>query len=167
MATIRKEISLRTPAMSSLQGNSTFTAIALTWGDLHVWSFVKDVDGKVFGLVSVPANLAGTPNAKIVLVLAANATSGVTRFGVATARAADAGSLNPGSLTAETSQDVTVPATAYLRKDVTFPATLTLAVTPQASDVLLVQITHEGTHANDTLAVNSLLVEAYLVCDTA
>jgi hypothetical protein len=164
MATIWKEISLRTPDMSTLQGNSTFAAIALTWGALHVWSFVKDVDGKFYGLVTVPANLAVTPNAKIQFVLAANATSGVTRFGVATARVANAASLNPGSLTAETSQDITVPATAYVRKDVIF----TLAgVTVQASDMLLVQITHEGTHANDTLAVNSLIFEPYLVCDTA
>jgi hypothetical protein len=167
MATVRVPISLRTPAMSSLQGNSTFTALALTALDIHVWSFVKDVDGKVWGVVPVPFNLAATPNAKLVLALAANATSGVTRFSVATARSADAASFNPASLTAETSQDITVPATAYLLKYVTFPSTGSLAVTPQAGDILIVQVFHEGTHANDTLAVNSLVMEAWLQCDTA
>jgi len=51
-----------------------------------------------------------------------------------------------------------VPGTAYLRKDVTFALTEALA----AFDTLLVQVYHEGAHANDTLAVNTLLLGASL-----
>ena len=91
------------------------------------------------------------------MAIAANATSGVTRLQVATKAIADNESMNP-TLTDETAQDITVPGTAYLRKDVTFTLTETLA----AGDLVIVEIYHNGLHANDNLAVDTLLFGAWL-----
>lgn len=158
--TIRVPINLRNPRVSTLAGNTFFNVKALTNYDAGVWEFVKDVDGKVYGLVPVPKNLFATPAAKIILVTAYNATSLVSRWSVKSKNVADAATLD-ATFTAETAQDITVPGTAYFRKDVTF----TLTNAPVASDMLLVEIFHEGAHANDTVAVNSLLFGAMLECD--
>jgi hypothetical protein len=163
--TIRVPIDLRNPRISSLAGNAFWTVGGLTAWDAGRWEFVKDVDGKVYGTAVIPKNVAVTPNAKIVLAIAANATTGLTRLSIASKAVADAESLNPASLTAETAQDVTVPATARLRKDVTFPASGVLAEAVAADDVLVVEVFHEGAHVNDTLAVNTELYEAWLQID--
>lgn len=149
-------LQLTTPRVTSLSGNSFWSTIALTDWDAGHWEFVKDVDGKLYGQVIVPPSYVS--GGVIRLAIAANATSGVTRLGVGTKAVADTESLNPGALTDETKQDITVPGTAYLRKDVTFTLTETLA----ASDLLVVEIFHEGSHGNDTLAVNTLLMGAWL-----
>jgi hypothetical protein len=146
--------------VSSLAGNAFYSVLGLTDWDAGHWEFVKDVDGKVYGVVRVPPAYAS--GGVIRLAIAANATSGVTRLGVGTKAVADGESLNPGALTDETKQDITVPGTAYLRKDVTFTLTETLA----ADDLLLVEIFHNGDSSNgggnDTLAVNTLLLGAWL-----
>lgn len=156
--TIRIPIQLRTPQQSANLGNSFFNVNALTAYDAGNFEFTKDVNGKVFGLVRIPKNMNATPTAKIILTYMANATTGVTRLSVASGDIADGESMNPASLTVETAVDSTVPATAYLRKDVSF----TLTDTPVADDLKIVQIYHEGAHANDTLAVNTILVDAVL-----
>jgi len=160
MATIRVPVDLRNPRVSSLAGNSFFSVLALTNWDAGHWQFVKDVDGKIYGAVAVPKNLAGTPNASLRLVTAYNATTGVSRWSVKSKDPADGETLD-ASFTSETAQDITVPGTAYFRKDVSF----TLTNAPAADDLLLVEVFHEGAHANDTVAVNSLLFAAYLQCD--
>jgi len=147
-------IALSNPGVSSGAGNAFWSVLGLTDWDAGHWEFVKDVAGSVFGVVKVPD---GVTEADVLLVIAANATSGVTRLGISWAAVADGESLNPSALTNETDQDITVPATAYLRKDVTFSLTgLT------GGDLVIVQVRHEGTHANDTLAVNTLLLGAWL-----
>jgi hypothetical protein len=158
--TVRLPIQITTPQVSANAGNAFWTVLGQTDWDFGHWEFVKDVKGKVYGTVTVPKNLAGTPAAKVKLVVCANATSGVTRLNVATKDVADGESLNP-TLTDETAQDITVPGTAYLRKDVSF----TLTNAPAADDILIVEVFHEGDHANDTLAVNTLLLGAYLEVD--
>lgn len=165
--TIRLPLDLRNPQINANQGNSFTNVLGLTAYEASIWEFLKDVDGKIFGFVPIPANMAATPNAAIILSLAANATSGVTRFSVATARVADGATFNVSSITSETAIDTTVPGTAYFRKDVTFPASGNLAVTPVANDIFVVQIYHEGAHANDTLAVDTYLFNAYLRIDIA
>lgn len=157
----RVPINLHTPGMTSNAGNAFWTAASLTVWDAGHWEFVKDVVGDVFGIVALPHVINATPNAKIILQLAANATSGVTTMGVATKAVADGESLNPGSLTAESDTDVTVPGTAYLRKEVQ----VTLTETVAADDILIVRIRHNGTAGNDNLAVNTLLLAAYLQVD--
>lgn len=150
-------IDLRNPQMASNAGNVFPNVTALTaWEEWH-WEFVKDVDGKLFGLVRMPSTAPTA--AKVVLSTIYNATSGVSRWSVSWASFADAASANPSSLTAITSQDITVPGTARLRKDITF----TLGSQPAASDLVIVQIFHEGAHANDTVAVNSELLGAYFL----
>lgn len=167
MATIRVPIDLRNPRVTSLAGNAFWTVEGLTAYDAGRWEFIKDEDGKVYGLVPVPKTLAGTPNGKIILVIAANATSGATRLQVSTKAIADAESLNPASLTAETAQNITVPGTAWLRKDVTFPTSGSLGETLAADDVLLVEVFHDGNDAGDTLTVATLLYAAFLQVDVA
>lgn len=164
MPTVRVPINLTNPRVTSLAGNAWFGVAGLTNWDAGVWNLKRDVEGRVYGIVYVPANVAGTPAAGIILDVAANATSGVTRLNVATFKAADGASLN-GAFTAETAQDITVPATAYNRKTVTFPATGNIATAVAANDLLVVQITHDGAHANDTLAAETLLFGALLRVD--
>lgn len=149
-------LNLLTPRTTSLAGNSFYSVLGLTDWDAGHWEFVLDVEGVIYGQVRVPPSYAS--GGVIRLSIAANATSGVTRLQVGTKAVADGESLNPGALTDESAQDVTVPGTAYLRKDVTFTLTESLV----ADDLLLVEIFHDGDHANDTLAVNTLLFGAWL-----
>lgn len=161
MATIRVPVWLNAPRVSSLAGNCFWTVGGLTAWDAGHFEFVKDVDGKLYGLVAVPKNLHATPNAKLILDVAANATTGTSRLSASTKAVADGESLNPGALTAETAQDITVPGTARLRETVTFTLTETVA----ADDLLIVEVFHEGAHANDNLAVNTELYAAFLEVD--
>lgn len=144
-----------------LDANSFPTLLTLTNWSAYVWEFVKDVDGAVDFQVRVPQPLHATPNAKIVLEIIANATSGVTRLDVRSKNAADGAAMN-AALTTETAQDITVPGTAYLRKKVSF----TLTNAPAAGDLLYGRIYHDGAHANDTLAVDTILLGAWLQVDT-
>lgn len=123
-------------------------------------AFLKDVAGYWYGHVRVPQDYSSTP--KVILSIGANATSGVSRLAVSSYTAADTESYD-GSYTTETAQDITVPATAYLRKDVTFDITSG----PAAGDDLIVRIDHEGAHANDTLAVDTILFSAVFQYATA
>jgi hypothetical protein len=154
-----------TPQASANQGNAFWTISALTAWDAGHWQFLNDVVGKIFCQVRIPHTLAGTPAARIVLALAANATSGVATLSVATRAVADGESLNPASLADEADIDVAVPGTARLRKDVTFPVSGVLSETVGAGELLLVEIQHVGTAANDTLAVNAELHGAWLQVD--
>lgn len=144
-----------TPISLANPGSNAFwTVLGLTdWNAGH-WEFTKDVAGTVYGFVKVPDSVT---DATVRLMIAANATSGVSRLGISWAAVAEGETLNPGALTNETDQDITVPATAYLRKDVTFDLTGL-----SGGDLLIVQVRHEGAHANDTLAVNTLLLGAWL-----
>lgn len=118
-----------------------------------VASFLKDVVGDWWGIVRVPQDYSSA--GAIVLSLAANATTGVTTMGVATTVIANA-AVYDQALTAESDVDVSVPGTAYTRKDQSY----TLTTTPTAGADLLVRIRHNGTAANDTLAVDTLLFNA-------
>ena len=162
---IRFPIDLKNPQQGANPGNCFPAVSTLTaWEEWH-WQFLKDVKGKLYGTIDVPKNLATTPNAKIVLDLAANASSGVTRMQVSVKAIADGESKNPSSLTSELAQDITVPGTVRLRKLVTFPASGSLSETIVGADLLIVEIYHEGDHTNDTLTVNTELNGAYLEVD--
>lgn len=162
--TIQLPIDLRNPRVATLGGNCYWSVLGLTAWDMGHWHFLKDVDGKVYGIVRIPVDMAATPAAKIVLVIAANATSGVTSLAVehlAIQSKTTGESINPAALTAIATQDITVPATAYLLKEVSFTVTETLA----AEDELVVSAYHVGTKTEDTLAVDTLLVDAFLQID--
>ena len=160
MTTAKIPIDFRNPRFTTLAGNSFWNVIALTNVDLGVWDLLKDVQGKIYGVVQVPKAINATPAAKIVLSIGANATSGVTSLIVSSKNLADGATYNV-TLTNETQQDITVPGTAYFRKDVTF----TLTNAPVAGDELIVVASHEGQHANDTLAVDTLIFDAWLEVD--
>ena len=163
--TIWVPIHFQTPRFTSMAGKASWRPLGLTAWDAGIWDFLKDDDAKVYGVAPIPKDLATTPNGKVVLLIGANATSGVTRLQVSTKAVADGESLNPASLTAETAQDITVPATARLRKDVTFPTSGSLGETLAAADLLIVEVFHNGLHANDTLSVNTEMYEGFLQCD--
>jgi hypothetical protein len=165
MATLRIPIDLRNPRVATLAGNAFFNVIGLSNIDQGIWEFLKDVDGKVYGVVTVPSGLAGAVNPAIILVIGANATTGVTRMNVSSKSIAPNAESYNVTLTADTAQDVTVPATARLTKEVTF--TVGDLANLAENDLLIVEIFHEGVHANDTLAVSTELLEAYLRVDLA
>jgi hypothetical protein len=154
-------VSLRNAQQNANPGNAAPNITAFTSYEGAYWLMLKDVDSHVYGSVYVPENLAGTPAAKIVIDVMANATSGVTRMGVLTKGVADGVTMDPSSLTAETEQDITVPGTVYFRKKITF----TLTTPPTAGQLMIVDVYHHGAHANDTLAVDTFLLGARLVCD--
>ena len=116
-------------------------------------AFLKDVVGDWWGLVRIPDNYSSA--GAVVISIAANATTGVTTMGLASNPVANAAGYDV-ALTSESDQDITVPGTAYFRKDVTFTLTPTLA----AGSDLNVRIRHNGTAANDTLAVDTLMLAA-------
>jgi hypothetical protein len=114
--------------------------------------FRKDVSGKWRGKCQIPDDYA--TGGTVRLSIMANAASGVTRLSIGYAFVADGEDLDP-TLTGVAAQDVTVPTTALRRKDVSFSVT---GAAPD--DILLVEIHHEGAHANDTLAVDTILADA-------
>jgi hypothetical protein len=160
--TITIPLDLKNPQVASNPGNSFFNVLGLTNWDAGVWDFVKSVQGNIFGTVKIPHIIAGTPNAKIVLSLMWNATTGVAVMQIGSKNLANGATYNV-SFTNETAQNVSVPGTAYFRTDVTF----TLTNPPSADDELVVEILHNGTSGSDTAAVDTLLVDAWLQIDIA
>ena len=78
----------------------------------------------------------------------------------------DAESLDQALDTTVANQDVSMPATAYNTKEVSFTLPTSGNGFPVAAkDLLLVRIEHEGADADDTLAVNTLLIDAQLEID--
>ena len=161
MATVRIPIDLRNPRMTTLAGNSFFTVFGFTNHDFGHWEFVKDVDGKIYGVVSIPPNVSGTPNAKCIIVLAANAITGVWR-NIVNYKTVAPNETVQLTYTAGASQDITVPGTAYLTKEITH--TLSTG-TFTGRNLIFIEIFHEGAHVNDTLAVNGFVVDAFLEID--
>lgn len=161
--TVRIPIDLRAPGVTINAGNAFWTVEGLTAHDFGSWQFLPDVDGSIFGIAHVPKNIAGTPDAKIILVLAANSTSGnVTSMNVLTnAVAPDAEDIDPATLTGVGVVDITMPTTAFETKEQSY----TLAGAPSADDLLIVEIFHDGDTGNDTLAENTIVAEAYLEID--
>jgi hypothetical protein len=161
VGTIQVPLDLRNPRVSSLAGNSFWTVAALTAWDAGHWEFVKSVDGKIYAIIRVPKNMAATPNAKFKLVFAANATTGNFVVNVSWTNVAEGASINPASLTSIGSQTITVPGTAYYLKTVSF----TLGSNPSAEDELVIEIYHNGASGSESLAVNLLLIDAFLEID--
>lgn len=163
--TVRVPIDLRAPGTTVNAGNAFWTVDGLTAHDFGSWQYLPNVDGSVFGIAHIPKNIAVVPAAKIVLILAANNALGeITSMDVLTAAVApDAESLNPASLVSVGVVDITMPSANKDTKEQSY----TIAAAPVADDLLIVEVFHDGNTANDTLAVNTILVEAYLEIDVA
>lgn len=163
--TVYKPIRFDSPRLTSLGGNAYWDVDYLATADVDLGSyhFTKDVDGKHYGLVTAPASVGPVPAPAIVLVCLWNAIVGVSRLSCSVRLGNESTTLD-GTLTAAgASQDITVPATAWTPKVLTFP----LAVAPAVLDRILVEIFHEGGHVNDTVAIETLVWEAYLRIDRA
>lgn len=165
MATIRVPIDLRNPRVTSLAGNAFFTVEGLTAWDAGRWEMVDALESRIYGVVAVPKNLAGTPAGKIILSCATTATAEQYRLEVKVKAVADAESLNPASLTDIETIDVTAAGTARLRKDTTFPASGSMSETLTADDLLIVEIIRHGEHANDDIVAPLYLYAAFLQID--
>jgi len=153
-------IKLQNPRSTTLAGNSFWTVRQLTNYDNAHWEFVRDVEGRVSGQILIPASVAAVPNGKVVLVLN---LAGVSRFSVLAAlQGTDGSNMNTGFANLG-SQDAAIPG-AYGNKRISFP--ILPAGTATNFMMLIVEIVHEGNHANDTLAGNTWLVEAYLEIDS-
>lgn len=164
--TTRIPIDLELPRSNTLAGNAFYLPEFLSTSDedMGFWQFLKDVDGKMYGKVTIPNTIGATPAAKIILVIAANATTGNSRLSASAIPTANGESLNRAK-TAITAQDITVENIAFETKEVTFTLPTTGDFPVVAKDIVDIEIFHEGAHANDTLAVNTLLKEAYLEID--
>ena len=139
------------------QGNTFPDVLDIgTPNNVHVWTFLQDVDGKIYGRVHLPSNLASSPAVKIILRIMANATTGVTRISVTHTDVNNGDNFNVAVTESIAAIDTTVPGTAFEAEDITF----TLSTQPSADDTLDIEIFHVGIHANDTLAVDTLLVSA-------
>ena len=141
------------PASPDASGNGYAALIVGSTIRVLVPAFVKDVVGDWWGIVRIPADYSSAGAIK--LSIAANATTGVTTMGVASRVVANA-AVSDAALPSEADQDVAVPGTAYTRVDATF----TLTPTCVAGSDLIYRIRHNGTAGNDTLAVDTLLMQA-------
>lgn len=150
-------INLKNPRVSTLAGNAVMQSIAFTNVDLEVLLFLPNVQGHFYGISHIPSGYGTVTTASVFFDLLADATTGVTSLQISTAAIADGESINT-ALTAITRQDITVPATALLTDQVTFA----IATAPIADDLIIIDFFHDGTQAADTLAVNTLIVNAYM-----
>jgi hypothetical protein len=150
-------IMFKNPRVQTLAGNAFANVINVGNIDIEVMEFLADVEGRFYGLAHIPSGYGTVTSAVVVFDIIANATTGVTRMQVGTKEVGDAESINV-TLTNITAQDITVPGTAWLTKKVSF----TIVTEPVADDLLVVEFHHDGDHANDTLAVNTQILNAYL-----
>ena len=106
----------------------------------------------------VPDDYASTPS--IIVVCAANATSGAHGINVEVNTAKDAEDQDP-TLTASTGQSVTVPGTAYLQDRITFTASIP---TLEPGDIVFGSVFRDGDGSGltDSLAVPTLIVAVLL-----
>jgi len=156
----RIPIRLRVPRSSTLAGNSAYSVTALTAHDFAVWEFVNNVEGRIYGYVTLPLSFATTPTPTIWLTLASGVASGNMRFRVSTKCVVDGQSFNPAAFTAESYQNIPSGG-IWIRKDAAYPIQEPLV--PRG--LLLVEITRDGANAVDTAEGVAYLIEAYLEID--
>lgn len=143
-------------SVGDASGNAYPALVVGTNVRLLVPAFVKDVDGFWYGPLRVPKDYSSA--GKIVVWVGSSGTSAqVSSMTVETVVRDTAAGWDAAAYTAETVQDITVSTTAYRPVAGTF----TLTTTPAADKVLLVRIKHVGTAANDTLALDTLLLDCY------
>ncbi len=117
-------------------------------------AFIKDVDGFWWGIVRIPEDYAAAGT--IILRVGANSTAGQVTSFIVSSKVRDTAATWDTALTAETVIDTTMSTTAYRPTDITF----TLSTTPVAGSDLIVSIEHNGARAQDTLAVDSILMQS-------
>lgn len=164
--TTRIPIDLRSPGISANAGESLWTVLPLTTPapdfDLGVWEMLDNtLDSAVYGVVTVPNAIGGTPAAKIVLRWASPGTTGNAYFQVSTRHVANTEALDGAYTDTQGPTAHATTGTANVIDDDTF----TLGTQPAASDLILVEILRDNSDALDTLAASVYIVEAYLEID--
>lgn len=166
--TTRIPIDFTSPAISHDVGNSFYTVTPLTAAtpdfDLGHWEMTHtgDVDSYIYGTVTVPNTIGGTPAAKIVLLACADQTATANvRTRVATSAKAN-GEVIDAALTAETEQTTAMPTAAFELEEISY----TLTNAPAAKDEILVEFRREASDTtNDTMAANLIIVKGFLEID--
>lgn len=154
-AATQHAIDFRNPNLASTPGNLTPAVNALTGWEAWAWSFRQDVLGQLYGIARLPADAVLT-SPKLVLELAASA-AGNTVIDVYVHGVADGESLAISSWDFTSLNNVVTLATSRARKKVEIAVT-GLAV----SDLVVVQVAHNGVHASDTLAAATELYGGWL-----
>ena len=147
-------IDWRNPNSVALAGNTWPTVQVLSSQELWMWQFRQDVNGALYGVVRIP-NSAVVVAPKVYLELGATA-AGTTRMHVRATAVSDGETLDFASQDQTVIADV-VLAAGRVRKSQVYTLT---GIAP--GDLVLVSLLHEGTHANDTLAVPTELYGGYL-----
>lgn len=144
-------VKILNPRTTSLAGQAFFLVAAFTNLDMGAWLFAQDVEGRVYGI----ARLSGTVASVNVRLALCAGVAGVSRMKVSYLALKDGVGLG-GALTAVASQDLSLAA-GYVQKDALFAISGLSTYTS-----LGLEITHEGAHANDTLAGYTYLLDASL-----
>lgn len=170
--TTRIPIDLTTPDTTANPGNVFFTVDVLAAAtpdfDFGNWQFLENVDGAVFGTVSIPSTIGATPAAKIIISVCSNDTAGTVTTWRVDARpiAEDAETIDQAMDTTVANQDLTLSTTAYTTKKATFTLPTSGNGFPVvANDILFVRLEHEGADGDDTLNSPTILVKAELEID--
>lgn len=165
--TVRIPIDIKNPGITENVGESFATILLLTVPapdfDLGVWEMLDNTaDSALYGIVSVPPVIGGTPAAKIVILWASASTTGNNAYlKVSTRHVADTEALD-GAYTdvqGPTAHADSTTANA-INEDV-----FTLSTQPAASDFMLVEIFRNNLNVLDTLASSIFILEAYLEID--
>lgn len=144
-------------------GNSFYTVTALsTWFAGH-WEFNTNTSAFFDCMIQIPAAVAVTPNASIILNIAANDNSGTHTANYQTCdnvvlNVSGVSSLNVGALTCAVAQLYTTTTTAYSRVPLTFAVQSTVA----GNNFLIVKI---ATTTTGTAPGNNMFVYPYLKID--
>jgi hypothetical protein len=155
------------PRLTSGGGNSFFTPVAFATAatDLDLLTFKQGADGRAAATVKIPDGLAATPNAKIAIRWAINATTGSVRFNVRVRPVALAESIDQ-ALTAIGVADFSVAATAYTVQEAAFTLPTTPAPWPIVdAESLMVDVERVG--SADTALANVHIVGVDLRVDLA
>lgn len=166
--TVAIPVDLRSPRIQTLAGNAFWTVSGMsTTSDLGHWEFLQNVDGKVYGEVKVPPNMAATPNVYFEAWIShANGTTGeVTSLQVNYLHRSTGESLTT-AFTTSTVRDFTVSNTADVIELVRLPESGFITA-PVAGDITFVEFFHDGDKPADTLSENTRLHRLDMIIDLA
>ena len=139
---IRVPVDLRTPEQTGLAGNTFWTVQSGTASQFGFWAFlgntsggsgtgIRATGGIVYGFVQVPPNVDAGSVGKLIVAMAASATSAAPSvWRVATREIQTGATFDVTSFVNENSQTWTAPTTAWARQDLSF--TMTSATTADA-----------------------------------
>lgn len=139
---IRIPVDIRSPEQTGLAGNSFWTINSGTVSQMGFWAFLGNTSGGsgtgvrstgaiVYGYVQIPSNADPGSIPKLIVALAASASSNaVCMFRVGTKEVQTGMAFDNASWQHENGQNWTAPATAWARQDLSF--TLTSATTADA-----------------------------------